>query len=143
MTAYLALFLTSLLAATVLPFYSEVMLVGLVGESRSSVLLVIVATAGNTAGAVINWLLGIYLLEYQDRRWFPFKPQQVERAQSYFQRYGVWTLLFSWLPIGGDALTFIAGILKVKFWVFLVLVAIGKLARYAVVVYLTVRLQSN
>ena len=141
MTPYIVLFFSSLLAATILPFYSEVILVGLVSENRSSILLVTIATIGNTAGAVINWVLGKYMSGFQDRKWFPFKADGLGKARFYFSRYGVWTLLFSWLPIGGDALTFIAGILRVHFLVFLSLVGIGKLARYIVVVYFAEQLK--
>lgn len=90
------------------------------------------ATAGNTLGAAVNWLLGRYLLHFQERRWFPFKVDTLGRAQTWFQRYGVWSLLFAWLPIGGDALTFIAGVMRVRFPIFFVLTGIGKGARYAI-----------
>ena len=82
--------------------------------------------------ARINWLLGRYLLRYQDRRWFPFRQNKLGRAQRWFQRYGVWSLLLAWAPVGGDALTFIAGLMRVRFDVFLTLTGIGKGARYAI-----------
>jgi membrane protein YqaA with SNARE-associated domain len=92
---------------------------------------------GNTLGAVVNWLLGRWLLAYADRRWFPFKAQQLKRAQGWFNRYGSWTLLLSWMPVGGDALTFVAGMMRVRFSLFLLLVAIGKGLRYWLLVLLT------
>ena len=95
-----------------------------------------VATLGNTLGAAVNWLLGRYLNRFESRSWFPFKPEKLHRAQAWFQRYGCWSLLLSWLPIGGDALTFIAGIMRVRFSLFLLLTALGKGIRYAVVIYL-------
>ena len=79
----------------------------------------------------MNWALGRYLLHFSDRRWFPFKPDSLGLAQRWFQRYGVWSLLFAWLPIGGDALTFIAGVMRVRFPIFLLLTAVGKSTRYA------------
>lgn len=97
----------------------------------------LVATAGNTLGAVVNWLLGRYLLHFQNRRWFPFKTRDIEKYQHWFQRYGVWSLLFAWLPVGGDALTFIAGLMRVRLSVLLILCGIGKGLRYAVVIWLT------
>ena len=90
------------------------------------------ATAGNTLGAVLNYVLGRFLLHFQDRRWFPFRPGTLERSQRWFQRYGVWSLLMAWAPVGGDALTFVAGVMRVRFTVFLVLTAAGKGARYAI-----------
>ena len=96
----------------------------------------ITASLGNTLGAVVNWYMGRYLLHFQDRRWFYFNRQQIARAQSWFQRYGFWTLLLAWLPVGGDALTLIAGIMKVRLWLFLLLVGTGKTLRYISVVFL-------
>jgi membrane protein YqaA with SNARE-associated domain len=135
MSAYLLLFASSFLAATILPFYSEVVLFALLRNGNDPALLVIVATVGNTLGAVVNWVLGRYLLHFRDRRWFYFSEKQIDKAQSWFQRYGFWTLLLAWMPVGGDALTLIAGIMKVRLWLFLVLVAIGKGLRYISVVY--------
>nr|WP_067286270.1 YqaA family protein [Marinobacterium profundum] len=135
MTEYFLLFGGAFAAATILPFYSEVYLAILLSEQPANwALLWLVATAGNTLGAVLNWWLGQYMLHYRERRWFPIKARELERAQSWFQRFGVWSLLFAWLPIGGDALTFIGGIMRVKLAHFVVLVGIGKGLRYLVVI---------
>ena len=136
MSGYLLLFSSAFLAATIIPFYSEVMLYVLIRQGESAWLLIGVASLGNTLGAAVNWVLGRFLLHYQDRRWFYFKPEQVEKAQRWFQSYGVWSLLFAWLPIGGDALTFIAGVMRVRFWIFISLVGIGKTCRYIAILYL-------
>lgn len=132
MSAYLGLFATAFFAATILPAYSEVMFAGLIASGYDPLSLWGWATAGNTLGAAVNWLLGRYLLHFQDRKWFPFKQANLHRAQSWFQRFGVWSLLFAWLPVGGDALTFIAGIMRVRFGVFFLLTGIGKGVRYAI-----------
>lgn len=137
LTSYLVLFLSAFFAATILPFYSEVVLFALLRDGGDPFLLVVVASVGNTLGAVVNWLLGRYLLHFQDRRWFYFKPEQISRAQNWFNRYGFWTLLLAWLPLGGDALTLIAGIMRVRFWLFIALVGIGKTARYVSIVFLS------
>lgn len=136
MLSYFLLFGASFLAATILPFYSEFLLYGLLREGGDPALLVFVAALGNTLGAVVNWYLGLFILRFQDRRWFYFTPKQVARAQQHFQKYGIWTLLFAWLPIGGDPLTLIAGMMKVKLWIFLILVGLGKTLRYVFIVYL-------
>ena len=91
----------------------------------------LVATVGNSLGSAVNWVLGRYLTRFEDRRWFPFKPESLHRGQAWFQKYGVWSLLFAWMPLVGDALTFIAGVMRVRFSLFLLLTAIGKGARYA------------
>ena len=131
--ALFGLFLTCLLSATIIPFSSELALAGMARRSSiDDVLLWAVATAGNTLGSVINWILGRWGARYRNRPWFPVKPPAYESASARFHRYGKWSLLFSWLPIVGDALTLVAGALGVRFLTFLVLVALGKGARYAV-----------
>jgi membrane protein YqaA with SNARE-associated domain len=135
MEAFLLLFASAFLAATILPFYSEIVLYLMLADGASPALLVLVATVGNTLGAVVNWGLGRYLLHFQHRRWFYFKPQQIARAQDWFQRRGVWCLLLAWLPLGGDALTLVAGVMRVRLSVFLVLVGLGKSLRYAFVAW--------
>jgi membrane protein YqaA with SNARE-associated domain len=136
LASYLTLFFASFLAATILPFYSEVVLFALLRAGGDPLMLVVVATLGNTLGAVVNWVMGLYLLHFQDRRWFYFKKSQIERAQSWYNRYGFWSLLLAWLPIGGDALTLIAGTMKVRLSVFIILVGAGKAARYISIVVL-------
>ena len=138
---YLLLFLSAFIAATFLPFYSEAWLYLLLQDASSPLSVaipVLVATAGNVLGACLNWWLGRSLLRFAGRRWFYFSAAQIARAQTGFQRYGLWTLLFSWLPVVGDPLTLIAGVLRVRFGVFVLLVTAGKLARYAVVAWLAV-----
>lgn len=137
MSSFLLLFAASFLAATIMPFSSEVILFGMLRQGEPSWILVTVATCGNTLGAAVNWALGRYLLHYQDRPWFYFKAEQLDAMQHRFQRFGVWSLLFSWLPLGGDILTCIAGIMRVPFWVFLPLVFLGKALRYIAVLYLS------
>ena len=135
--SFITLFLSAFLAATFLPFYSEVILVTYLLQGESAFWLWFSATLGNTLGAGVNWIMGRYLLHFQDRRWFPFKANSLEKSQHWFQKYGIWTLLFAWLPVGGDALPFIAGIMRVHPVTMLVLCGIGKGIRYAVVIVLT------
>jgi membrane protein YqaA with SNARE-associated domain len=132
--SYAGLFLSAFLAATIFPASSEVVLTGLAatGEFDRGWLLA-VASAGNTLGSIVNWLLGRFCLRWKDRPWFPAKPESLVRATVWFNRYGVWSLLLSWMPIIGDPITLVAGLLKVQFWKFLVLVAVAKTIRYMVV----------
>lgn len=136
MEVYLGLFGISLLAATVLPAYSEVAFAGLLAAGHDPLALWAWATAGNTLGSAVNWVLARFLLRYQDRRWFPFRGPPLERAQAWFQRYGAWSLLFAWLPVGGDALTFVAGLMRLRFDLFILLTGIGKGTRYAILLLL-------
>ena len=138
MTLYFLLFLTSFLAATILPLSSELTLISsLKTNSYNPFLLVSTASLGNILGSVFNWLLGFYLFKYINKKWFPFSQNQIDVASNRFNRFGIWSLLFSWVPIIGDPLTLIAGILRVNFLLFLILVAVGKISRY-LFVYLLV-----
>jgi membrane protein YqaA with SNARE-associated domain len=134
---YLSLFSISFLAATILPLSSELMLAGLIATSNyDSLLLLIVASFGNVLGSVVNWILGFYARNLTTKKWFPFKDRQIESSSKWFDKFGKWSLLFTWVPIIGDPLTLAAGLLRVKFIEFLILVSIGKVSRYIIVFYL-------
>ena len=133
--AYGLLCLSAFLSATLLPGSSEAVLLGmLVNGQGSPVILVIFATLGNVAGAAVNWGLGRFFEHLKDKSWFPIKPPAMARAQAWFTRWGLWSLLLSWVPVIGDPLTLVAGVLRVPFGRFLVLVTIGKVARYGLLV---------
>lgn len=132
--AYGGLFWSALLSATLLPGTSEVLLVGLVVSGRGEFpLLILSATVGNTCGSVVNWLCGRYLARFQDDRWFPVSADKMAGSSSFFRRYGLWSLLLAWAPVVGDALTVLAGMLRVPLLSFTLIVGFGKLARYLVV----------
>ena len=131
------LFAIAFAAATLLPAQSEAALVGLQMAGYPVGLLVAVASVGNTLGSVVNWLLGRGIERFKDRRWFPASDKALARAKAWYGRWGRWSLLFAWLPIGGDALTVVAGTLREPLWSFVVLVGIGKTLRYLVVVSAT------
>lgn len=127
------LFAAAFLAATLLPAQSEALLVALiVAGDLAPWLLVAVASLGNVLGAVVNWLLGRGIERFRDRRWFPVSPAALKRAEGWYRRWGRWSLLGSWLPIVGDPLTVVAGVLREPLRTFLPLVAAGKVARYAI-----------
>jgi len=132
--SYSGLFLVAFLAATILPAQSELGLAGLIlSDSHSAVLLVAVASAGNTLGAVVNWVLGRGVERFSGRRWFPVSPDRLEQASGWYRRYGRWSLLLSWVPFIGDPLTVAAGVLREPLVTFLALVAVAKTGRYIVV----------
>ena len=134
---YLSLFFISFLAATILPFSSELTLAGLISTSNyDNLLLLVVVSFGNVLGSVFNWSLGFYSRNFTTKKWFPFKETQIERSSKWFIKLGKWTLLFAWVPIVGDPLTFVSGLMRVRFLYFIILVAIGKVSRYLIVFYL-------
>lgn len=131
MTVYAGLFFTAFLTATVFPAQSEAVLSALLLSGNQPALLLIgVASAGNILGSVVNWGLGRGIDRFHDRKWFPVKQGMRTRAQAWYQRYGRWSLLLSWVPIIGDPLTLAAGIMHERFGIFLLLVAIAKTGRY-------------
>lgn len=140
-SAYLGLFLSALGAATLLPLQSEAALVSLLlSEAYPLWTLLALASAGNILGALLNWLLGRYLEHFRHKRWFPLSDARLQQAQDWYARYGRGSLLLSWLPIIGDPLTLVAGVMGERLWIFLLLVSLAKTARYAVLAALTLGL---
>jgi len=134
---YLTLFISAFISATLLPSSSEVVLVAMIAQGSSSLwLLWLSATFGNVLGSCVNYWLGTQVLRFKNKKWFPVSQKGLDKAQQQFDKYGVYSLLFAWLPIVGDPLTVIGGIFKVRFSLFILLVAIGKGARYFAVIAL-------
>ena len=136
LAVYGGLFLSAFLSATLLPGSSEALLTGLVVSGRGAPwLLLAAAVTGNVLGSLVNWVCGRFLAAFRDRKWFPVSPRRYAQAAGWFQRYGVWSLLFAWAPVVGDPLTVIAGAFRVGLLPFLLLVTIGKLVRYLFVLW--------
>ena len=133
----LSLFLLSLCASTLIPLGSEWLLVTLLLGGSDPLTAVTVASLGNSLGAVTSYLIGLGGSRWLIEKLLRINPQQQQRAQGWFTRYGSWALLFSWLPIIGDPLCLVAGILRHRFGQFILLVGIGKTARYSIVAALT------
>lgn len=136
--AYAGLFLSAFGAATLLPLQSESVLVGLLLLGEGTVwLLLVCATVGNVLGSLVNWLLGRYIERLRERSWFPVSAQQLERVQGTYRRYGRWSLLLSWMPVIGDPLTLVAGVMREPLWSFLLIVTLAKAGRYLVLAGIT------
>ena len=135
--SYLKLFIISFLAATILPLSSEIVLTTmLLTNLFEKNILLIVASSGNILGSIFNWYLGKKITIFQNRKWFPVTPEQLNKSRKYFQKYGLWSLLLAWVPVIGDPLTLLAGVLKVRFSIFFILVSISKISRYVFILYL-------
>lgn len=134
---YVSLFFMSFLASTLLPLGSEWLLVMMLAGGYDPMSTVAIATVGNYLGAALTYLIGIggggWLIEKVMR----VSPQQRERAWQYYRRYGAFSLFFSWLPIVGDPLCLVGGMLRINFGLFTLLVASGKLVRYVVTAWIT------
>ena len=132
--AYAGLLATAFGAATLLPLQSEAVLSLLLASGLySNAGLLFVASAGNILGSLLNWWLGRTLETYRDKPWFPVSAKHLERAQRTYSRYGSGTLLLSWVPVIGDPLTLIAGVMREPLWRFLLLVTLAKTGRYLAV----------
>ena len=100
-------------------------------------LLLVFASLGNILGSVLNWYLGKKINLYKDKKWFPVSTERLKKSQYYFNKYGLWSLLIAWVPIIGDPITLLAGVLNVRLSIFLFLVSISKISRYIFILYLS------
>lgn len=130
---YPTLFVVSFLAATVIPLGSEWLLTAMLAAGMDPVQLVAIATAGNFLGACTTYLIGLYGGEFLIRRVLRIDTVSQQRSALLFTKYGSWSLLFSWLPVVGDPLCLAAGFFRIPWLRFSLLVATGKLGRYATV----------
>jgi membrane protein YqaA with SNARE-associated domain len=134
------LFVAAFLAATVLPLSSEVVLTALLLNGLPPVGLVLMATAGNVLGSLTNYGLGYWASLSVIKKWLKMSEDDFVTAERRFQKYGLVSLCFAWVPVIGDPLTVIAGVLRIRMLWFVPLVAAGKLTRYVVIAYLTLKI---
>ena len=138
---YTSLFLAAFLAATILPAQSELGLAGLLASnSYNTMILIAVASIGNTLGATLNCALGRGIGHLQNNKWFPTTPKQLDMVSEWYRKYGRWSLLLSWVPVVGDPITVAAGLLREPFFSFLILVGLAKTVRYLIVALITLQL---
>jgi membrane protein YqaA with SNARE-associated domain len=136
---YFGLFVSAFLAATILPLSSEVVLSALLLSGLSPVALVAVATTGNVLGSLTNYALGYWASLTLIKKWLKISEAEFVRAEQRFRKYGMLSLCFAWVPVIGDPLTVIAGVLRIRLLWFVALVAVGKLLRYVVISYFTLQ----
>ncbi len=132
---YLGLFIAAFLAATILPLSSEVVLSILLFNELNPFVLVGIATFGNVLGAFVNYAMGAWGGTFLNKKVFKISEYEFSKAKERFKKYGVFSLLFAWVPVIGDPLTVVAGALRINILVFFALVTSGKLARYVIVTY--------
>ena len=138
---YIGLFISAFLAATILPLSSELVLSSLLLSGLSPAWLITVATFGNVLGSLANYALGYWGRSHILEKWLRMTEADYSRAERRFQKYGLFSLLFAWVPIIGDPLTAIAGVLRIPLQWFLPLVTLGKLLRYVVLTYLILQIE--
>lgn len=119
-------------AATLLPLQSEIVFTAFQLQAAVPLwALLLVASVGNTLGSVLNYALGWQIPRFRSKRWFPVTEAQLHKAQIWFAKYGKWSLLLSWAPLG-DAITVVAGMMRTRLVTFVLLVGFAKTARYVV-----------
>lgn len=135
--SYLGLFGLAFSAATLLPGGSELALLGLARTgAHDPLLLLVIASLGNVLGSCVNYWLGRGALHFQDRRWFPVSKQHMANAQTWFDKWGHACVLLAWVPVIGDPITLVAGVLRMPLGLFLLLVTLSKVGRYAALLFL-------
>ena len=133
---YVGIFLASFLSATILPLSSEIVLVVLLLSDLNPVALVSIATFGNVLGAFTNYAIGYWGSVILVRKVSRISEEEFARAEQRFRKYGIVSLFFAWVPIIGDPLTVVAGVLKINLFLFFAFVASGKLVRYVIISYI-------
>lgn len=131
---YVGLFLASFLAATILPLSSEIVLIFLLLNDFNPTILVCIATFGNVLGSFVNYALGFWGGLFFVRKVLRISEDEFTQAKQRFKKYGVYSLFFAWVPVIGDPLTVVAGVLKINILTFLILVTSGKFLRYVIIV---------
>lgn len=128
------LFLSAFTSATLLPGSSEAVLAGILASKSATIgVAVLVAAVGNTLGACVNWVIGRFFAHYRGSRWFPVNNENFDQYTTWYKKWGMWSLLASWVPVIGDPLTVLAGVARTPILLFTVIVFVAKLVRYMVV----------
>lgn len=127
---YFGLFVGSLLAATIIPFSSDFLLIGMLAAGGNVVLTVIVASLGNWSGGMISYWMGRAGKWEWIEKWFKVKRETLERQKSRIDRWGSWLAFLSWLPFVGDLFALGLGFYKVNVWQVALFMLIGKTARF-------------
>lgn len=127
---YFGLFIGSLLAATVIPFSSDFLLIGMLAAGGNVLLTVIVASLGNWTGGMISYWMGHAGRWEWIERWFKVKPETLEKQKTRIDRWGAWLAFLSWLPLVGDLFALGLGFYKVNPWQVALFMLIGKTARF-------------
>ncbi|MBI9084217.1 MAG: DedA family protein [Desulfobacterales bacterium] len=131
---YAGLFIISFLAATLLPLGSEAAVAAMGASAFDPALVLTVATAGNSLGALVNYAVGRWGARVFFSRWLDVEPAALEKTRRICRRWGAPVLFFAWLPVIGDPLTVAAGIVNLRLAPFLFWVILGKGIRYLLVI---------
>ncbi|MBQ2373524.1 MAG: DedA family protein [Alistipes sp.] len=131
---YVGLFLSALIAGSILPFSSELVLTVLVQMGLNPIYCLIWASIGNTLGGLICYWLG-YLGNMQwIERWLKVEKQKLDKVERFVRKYGAWMGLFSTLPWVGEAIIVMLGLMRSNVYYTTLAMFIGKATRYALII---------
>ncbi len=129
------LFFSALISSTLFPGGSEALLLYRLDAGASQpLILVFIATFGNVLGSFITYGMGRLGIRL-NHRWFQVSDKKLAKAEAHFERFGKAALLFAWLPVIGDPLCLVAGVLRYPVVWFIILVTLGKLSRYTILAW--------
>jgi membrane protein YqaA with SNARE-associated domain len=130
---YWGLFLASFLAATILPFSSEVVFAALIAAGLDIWSLIIFATIGNSLGGVSCYYLGrLGKIEWL-KRWFGISEDKINKTINKLQGKGAFMGFFGFLPAVGDAILVALGYMRANATIVLLSMTVGKFARYVII----------
>lgn len=127
------MFIAALLSGTILPFSSEVVMVGLLAVGVSPWALLFAGSVGNIIGGATCYYVGRCTTPERIQKIFGIKPKNMERARRLVERWGVWIGFFCWIAVLGDAILVTLGIMRSNAPLTLATMAIGKTVRYLVI----------
>ena len=130
---YFILFLVSLGAATLLPISSEATLLYDLYTGYTPWLLLLSAGTGNVLGSVVNYWIGRKGTDYLVSKG-QLTQARIDKSERFFDRFGGFALLLSWVPVIGDPITLVAGVLHYDLKRFILIVSIAKFGRYLLLI---------
>ncbi len=132
---YAGMFIAAFLAGSAFPFSSEAVLTALQLAGLDPLRLFLAATVGNVLGSMLNYVVGTFGRMEWIERYLHVDPDKVRRAQKWMERYGAWMGLVTFLPIFGSVVAATLGFTRANPWLTTLTIAIGKAARYALLIY--------
>ncbi len=132
---YLGMGMLAFLSGSIVPITSEVLLVFFLSIGLNAVLLTLVAAFGNTLGGVTCFLTGMIADKEKVLKRFKITPRRMQRADRIIQKYGYWAALISFVPVLGETLLVMLGVMRVSWWKVVLVMALGKLVRYAFITF--------
>ncbi len=123
------------LSGSIVPITSEVLLVFFLSVGLNAVALTLVASFGNTLGGITCFFMGRIVSKEKAVAFFKITPRRMQRADRIIQRYGYWAAAISFVPVIGETLLVMLGVMRVSWWRVAIVMAVGKLIRYAFITF--------